>query len=383
MYVNLENQLPDNVLRIVVDTDGPVRAENAVEWALSIIRYFQSIEVADGEPDIEVRHLGYGSTALELVFLGAAAFAGVGMFALELQKSLQAGEVQTAQATREFADKFGGQSVTIICADREPVTVQIAEMPGQPTEAIGRASGNSRALGYGSDPIGGDSASPVVSDDKDTFEASGRIVTTHGGRFAVFRTGQSEYIVSSPLDLIERVPIGEDIVVLASHPDGDTSRIQISDWRMTSDDQIDWENEEGLPGTQVEKLNAIEQRNQWKGFEKPEDWEGETDYRARIPEIRGDYPSPESLKPPLSGQARVFDAADAHLHPFVKLVGRFGTASNAVLYFGSDTLYGPVANPDDYWGIEGPVFAKIKIESAAAENKVVLYIESVEPIDSL
>ncbi|ROT96489.1 hypothetical protein EB810_00530 [Altererythrobacter sp. FM1] len=383
MYVNLENQLPDNVLRIVVDTEGPVRAENAVEWALSIVRYLQSIRVGDGEPDIEVRHLGYGSTALELVFLGAAAFAGVGMFALELKKSLEAGDVQTAQVTRNFAENFGGQTVTIICADREPITVQIADMPGQPTEATGRASGSSSALGYGGDPIGGDSASPVVNDDEDTFEASGRIVTTHGGRFAVFRTGQSEYVVSSPLDLIDRVPIGEDIVVTASHPNGDASHIEISDWRMASDDHIDWENEEGLPGIQVEKLNAIEQRNQWKGFGTSDDWEGETDYRTKIPEIKGEYPSPDSLTPPLSSEARVIDAADAHLHPFVKLAGHFGTASNAVLYFGTDKLYGPVANPDDYWEVEGPVFAKIKIESAASENKVVLHIESIEPIDSL
>ena len=48
MYVNLENQLPHNFLRIVVDTDGPVRAENAVEWALGIVRYLQSIRVGDG-----------------------------------------------------------------------------------------------------------------------------------------------------------------------------------------------------------------------------------------------------------------------------------------------------------------------------------------------
>lgn len=383
MYVNLENQMPDNVLRIVVDTDSPVRAENATEWALSIIRFFQLIRVGDGEPDIEVRHLGYGSTALELVFLGAAAFAGVGMFALELQKSLQAGELQTAQATRELAENFGGQSITIICTGREPITIQLADMPAQPTVAIGRASGSSSALGYGSDPIGGDSASPVVSDDENAFEASGRIVTTHGGRFAVFRSGQSEYIISSPLDLIERVPIGEDIVVSASHPDGETSHIQINDWRMATDDHIDWENEEDLPGVQVRKLSAIEQRNQWKGFGTSDDWEGGSDYRSKIPEIEGDYPSPESLKPPLSDAARIFDAADAHLHPFVKLVGRFGTAPNAVLYFGTDTLYGPVVNPDDYWDVEGPVFAKIKIESAASANKVVLYIEGIEPIDSL
>lgn len=170
MYVNLENQLPDNVLRIVVDTEGPVRAENAVEWALSIVRYLQSIQVGEGEPDIEVRHLGYGSTALELVFLGAASLAGVGMFALELKKSMEAGHVQTARVTRNFAENFGTQSVTIIRADREPITVKIADMPGQPTEAAGRASDNSSALGYGGDPIGGDSASPVVNDDEDTFK---------------------------------------------------------------------------------------------------------------------------------------------------------------------------------------------------------------------
>jgi len=378
--VNRENQLPDNVLRIVIDTDGPVRAENAIEWALSIVSFLQSIEVGDGEPDIEVRHLGYGSTALELVFLGAAAFAGVGMFALELQKSIQAGEIQTAQATHEFAGNFGGQSITIICADRDPITIQLADVPYQPTTVIGQASGN---IEIGSEPIVGDSASPLVKSNEGTFEATGRIVTTHGGRFAVFRTGRIEYIVSSPLDLFERVPIGEDIIVTASHPNGEESKIAISDWRMVDDDHIDWDNEEGLPGVQVEKLKAIEQRNQWKGFASSDEGEGETDYRARIPEIKGDYPSPASLKPPLENAARVIDAADAHFHPFVKLVGRFGISDNAVLYFGTDKFYGPVANPDDFWDINETVFAKVRIESAASENKVLLHVETIEQLDSL
>ena len=91
-------------------------------------------------------------------------------------------------------------------------------------------------------------------------ELLGRIVTTHGGRFALFRTEDKEYQISGPEDLIQQVPIGEDIIIDFNR-NGDN--IEILDWRMASDDYVDWENDKALPGVQVEKLKSIEHRAEW------------------------------------------------------------------------------------------------------------------------
>ena len=91
-------------------------------------------------------------------------------------------------------------------------------------------------------------------------ELAGRIVTTHGGRFALFRTTEQDYQISLPVDLLQQVPIGEDLIV-DFKKDGDS--IEILDWRMASDDHVDWENDQALPGVQVEKLKSLENRAQW------------------------------------------------------------------------------------------------------------------------
>lgn len=110
-------------------------------------------------------------------------------------------------------------------------------------------------------------------------ELNGRIVTTHGGRFAVFRTGEKEYQISGPEDLIQQVPIGEDIIV-DFEKSGDN--INILKWRLASDDLIDWENDEAFPGVQVEKSKSVESRAEWP------DKVGQTGRNTSSPDISFD-----------------------------------------------------------------------------------------------
>lgn len=159
MYENRENQLPDNILRIEVDTQGPVEASSTIEWGLQIVSFIETLEVADGVPDFEIRHLGYGSTALELVFYGIAAMgavlqagAGIGLFALELQKSIEQGDKRTAGACHTLMDNHGGTKVTIIfAAQEEPVEIAREAIP-RIVEATGTATATSRAEAVSAEP---------------------------------------------------------------------------------------------------------------------------------------------------------------------------------------------------------------------------------------
>lgn len=101
-------------------------------------------------------------------------------------------------------------------------------------------------------------------------ELTGRIVTTHGGQFALFRTVDREYQIVSPRNLYETIPIGEDIIVLGILSGENKDSLQISDWHLASDENIDWENEEGLPGVQVEKLKSIQERSNWGQLDRSE-----------------------------------------------------------------------------------------------------------------
>lgn len=82
------------------------------------------------------------------------------------------------------------------------------------------------------------------SSDQKTIELLGRVVTTHQGRFAIFRTGNSEYRIVRPLDLYQSVPIGEDLHVVG-HFDEDGGLV-ISGWSMAD--------AEDFPQNAIEKL---------------------------------------------------------------------------------------------------------------------------------
>ena len=70
-------------------------------------------------------------------------------------------------------------------------------------------------------------------------------------------------------NLYEAVPIGEDIVVTGYLSGENRDSLQITDWHLATDDLIDWANDEGLPGVQVEKLKSIQDRSDWNQLELP------------------------------------------------------------------------------------------------------------------
>ncbi|WOE75099.1 hypothetical protein [Alterisphingorhabdus coralli] len=289
------------------------------------------------------------------------------MFAIKLHEALISEEPQeVAQTTEDFAVSYGAENVTITHVHSDPITIQVntinvtANIP--PRQSFGS-----------NDPVGSDSASPVVDDaEYDQFEISGRIVTTDGGRFAEFRTKDRSYKVNSPEDLYEQIPIGEDIVAQATWSDSARSDIDIHNWEYASDEEIDWENAEGRPSTQVEKLAALERRAEWN--------DKTNSYADRIPKLEDDYPPPDSLVPALPAGLRVVDAADANIEPEQTALGRFAVADNGVLYFGTTEYFGPVANPGPYWGIKQQVKADYLIAGDEAGEKFFFIMRDVSEI---
>ncbi|KLE32444.1 hypothetical protein [Aurantiacibacter luteus] len=347
MWKPTDNRVGDQTLRITIDTNTRVPAEDQLRWAGEIVAFIRRQPDAGADVVISVAHLGEGSTLLELVCLGMIAAGGVGIFGIAVHKHLQQPEEQMAQATAAMGQSYGGTRITIECgALPQPLELDLKLVAGgqrfAPVE--GRAAGRIEVQGVGEAIVSSPTATPdrdekmielvgtfhiddadaapifetddglrIVADvsaldpntsiiadglrasirgsldidqsgpsevvinlqsatklDADTLtdeddrqfvteqgdtlvvdndpvvpenldrEPSeeqdarlvvmfGRIVTTHGGRFAVFRTERSEYRIVAPQNLYEDVPIGEDLRVEAVLEGQDLSIVK---WEM-------------------------------------------------------------------------------------------------------------------------------------------------------
>lgn len=281
------DDLPENQLVLHFETN------NVIEMAQLSAVFYEFAALAHADPligpdaTIVILRLKSGSpTTTWIEILNAAgAAAGVASFGLALAVFIQ--ERSSRKFSRRLAELMDhndvtdftigvrdafGNGVKRISLSREDMPAvgalererelqrqrRLAELDDQDFEAL--AEGRLRLEG----PAAG-----ALQSRSEHVELTGRIVTTHGGRFAILRTDDREYRIVSPPNLYEAVPIGEDIIVIGYLSGRNRDSLQITDWHLASDDQIDWANDEGLPGIQVEKLKAIEERSDWNQLELP------------------------------------------------------------------------------------------------------------------
>lgn len=130
----MNNRLPDDVLRIVIDNVDPAPAHAVLDWAQQTIAYFET-EHGLAREKIVIRHLGNGTTTLELWFVGLGALgagisavSAVGIFALAYANSLKQGDRRTAPSAVYIIDNNRGNQVIVCSGASEPMTVRISEI---------------------------------------------------------------------------------------------------------------------------------------------------------------------------------------------------------------------------------------------------------------
>lgn len=123
------NALPDDILRVHLDTAATVPAEVQLRFARAVLEDLHTMEGVETDTVFSIYHLGHGSTLLEVILAGLGAAVSVGTFAVALSGYLRDNQGEAGPQCSYIINNYDGSQVTITTANKEPIIVSREELP--------------------------------------------------------------------------------------------------------------------------------------------------------------------------------------------------------------------------------------------------------------